>query len=244
MRNFRLLVEYDGTDFHGWQKQPQLRTVQGSLEEAVGDIFGKPVPVNGAGRTDAGVHATGQVANFVMDTHMTAEQVGRALSSKLPEDIQVYKVEDVDMNFHARFSATTRRYAYYLRTEPTAIWRRFAYVVTTPLDVDAMSDAANRIVGEHDFTSFTPSRSNDVPTLCNILKSEVAREDDFITFEGEADHFLQHMVRVLVGTLVEIGRGRLPAERIDEILVKRNRGAAGPTIPPNGLFLVRVSYDD
>ena len=244
MRNFRLLVEYDGTDFHGWQKQPELRTVQGSLEHAVKEIFGKSVPVNGAGRTDAGVHATGQVANFVVDTKMTPEQVGKALAQKLPEDIQVYKVDEADMNFHARFSAKGRRYAYYLRTEPTAIWRRFAYVVTSPLDLDAMRDALSRMIGERDFTSFTPTRSNDVPTQCNLLKAELAREDDFITIEVEADHFLHHMVRVLVGTLLEIGRGRMAPEQIDEILVKKDRGAAGPTIPPNGLFLVRVHYDD
>lgn len=244
MRNFRLLVEYDGSDFHGWAKQPDLRTVQGTIEKAVQEIFGKSVPLNGAGRTDAGVHATGQVANFVVDTKMTPEQIGKALAQKLAEDIQVYKVDEADMNFHARFSAKTRRYAYYLRTEPTAIWRRFALVVTTPLDMDAMNAALDRLIGEHDFTSFTPTRSNDVPTQCNVLKAELAREDDFITFEIEADHFLHHMVRVIMGTLLEVGRGRMQPEQMDEILVKRDRGAAGPTIAPNGLFLVRVRYDD
>ena len=243
MRNFKMLLEYDGTDFHGWQKQPGLRTVQGVMEDAVAAILDKTVQVNGAGRTDAGVHALGQASNFVAETEMTPEQMGKALASKLPEDIQVYAVEEVDLKFHARFSAVSRRYAYYLRTEPTAIWRRFAHVVPFALNLEPMKAAARYLVGEHDFASFTPSRSTSVPTYCKVLKANVRQDDEIISVTVEADHFLHHMVRVVVGTLIEVGRGKYPPEHVDQILCRKDRTAAGPTIPPNGLFLIHVRYD-
>jgi len=244
MRNFKLTLEYDGTDFHGWQRQLGMRTVQGVLEEAVAGILGKEVQVNGAGRTDAGVHALGQVANFVVDTRITSEQIGRAVGAKLPEDVQVYGVEEVNMDFHARFSARMRRYVYYLRTEPTAIWRRFAYVVTMPLDVETMKRAAGYLIGEKDFKSFTPSRTDGVPTRCNMVAIEVEQHDEIISIDIKADHFLHNMVRVVVGTLIEVGRGRFQPEHVEEILRKKDRAAAGPTIPPNGLFLMEVIYDE
>jgi len=242
MPNFKLKIEYDGTDFHGWQKQPGLRTVQGLIEDAVETIFRKRTPVNCAGRTDAGVHAIGQVCNFIVDTDYTAEQVGRALASYLPEDIQVRTAEEVDSGFHARFDAIGRRYVYYLRTEPTAIGRRFAHVVTYPLDVDAMRLAAGHLLGEKDFTSFTPTRSSDVPTTCHLKEVTIEKKEDVISAMFRADHFLHHMVRVIVGTLIEVGRGRIEPEHMVAILCKKDRAAAGPTIPPNGLFLVEVEY--
>ncbi|MFQ5510720.1 MAG: tRNA pseudouridine(38-40) synthase TruA [Candidatus Krumholzibacteriia bacterium] len=244
MRNFKMLVEYDGTDFHGWQRQPNLRTVQGTMEEALEAILGTAVQVNGAGRTDTGVHALGQTCSTVLDTALTPARLRGAIGSKLPEDIQVYRVSDVDMKFHARFSARSRRYSYYLRTEPTAIWRRFAYVVTTPLNVDDMQAAAAHLMGERDFTSFTPSRSTGVPAICDVRAAEVERHDEVISITLEADHFLHHMVRVIVGTLIEVGRGKYPPEHLEDILCRRDRTAAGPTIPPNGLFLTGVRYGD
>jgi tRNA pseudouridine38-40 synthase len=242
MRNFKLRIEYDGSDFHGWQKQPGLRTVQGLLEDAVATIFRKRVSVNGAGRTDAGVHAIGQVCNFVVDTDRTAEQVGRSMAGYLPEDIKVRQAEEVDIDFHARFNAISRRYVYYLRTEPTAIGRRFAYVVTYPLDIDAVRAAAAALIGEKDFASFTPTRSSDVPTVCDVREILIERKEEVISIMIYADHFLHHMVRVIVGTLIEVGRGRIAPEHMDRILCKKDRTAAGPTIPPNGLFLVEVEY--
>ena len=200
--------------------------------------------VNGAGRTDAGVHALGQVSNLVVDTTMSAEQIGKAIASKMPEDVQVYHVEEVDLKFHARFSARSRRYAYYLRTEPTAIWRRFAHVVSYSLDVPRMKRAAAYLLGEQDFASFTPTRSSGVPTHCNVYKADVRQDDEIISVTLEADHFLHNMVRVVVGTLIEVGRGRLAPEQMREILSKKDRAAAGPTIPPNGLFLIHVMYDE
>jgi tRNA pseudouridine38-40 synthase len=242
MKNFKLQVEYDGTDFHGWQKQPGLRTVQGVLEDAVERTVRERVVVNGAGRTDAGVHATGQVCNFVVETPRTPREIGGALASLLPEDIQIRRVDEADPGFHARFSATGRRYVYYLRTEPTAIWKRFAHVVTWTLDLDAMRDAAGRLAGEKDFASFTPIRSTDVPTVCDLREISIDQKDEVIAVTFRADHFLHHMVRVIVGTLLEIGRGRMAPERIEAILCKKDRTAAGPTVPPNGLFLTEVEY--
>jgi tRNA pseudouridine38-40 synthase len=242
MRNFKLLVEYDGTDFHGWQKQPGLRTVQGVIEDAVATIIREPAAVHGAGRTDAGVHATGQVCSFVAETPRAPREIGGALASLLPEDIRVHRVDEADLDFHARFSATGRRYVYYLRTEPTAIWRRFAHVVTVPVDIDAMRAAAAHLIGEKDFASFTPVQSTDVPTVCCLREIAIDRRDDVITVTCRADHFLHHMVRVIVGTLIEVGRGKLSAERVDAIVCKKDRTVAGPTVPPNGLFLAEVEY--
>jgi tRNA pseudouridine38-40 synthase len=242
MRNFKLTLEYDGTDFHGWQKQPGVRTVQGVLEAAVVATLRQRVAVNGAGRTDAGVHATGQVSNFIVDTTWTTRGVGGAVASILPEDIRIRRVDEVDLGFHARFSATGRLYVYYLRTEPTAVWRRYAHVVTYPLDMGAMRAAAGRLIGERDFAAFTPVRSTDVPTRCDLRELDIQEKDEVIAFALRADHFLHHMVRVIVGTLIEVGRGRLPPEHMETILCKKDRNEAGPTVPPNGLFLTDVEY--
>lgn len=244
MRNFKLTLEYDGTDFHGWQRQPGLRTVQGTIEGALEEIVGRNVPVDGAGRTDAGVHAFGQVASVKAETRLDAEEFHRALSASLPEDINVYDVEEADAKFHARFSAINRRYVYYLRTETTAIWRRFAHVVTHPLDIARMQAAAGLLVGQHDFTSFTPNRSVDTHPVCDVMEATVEDVDEVISVTLVADHFLHHMARVIVGTLIDVGRGKITVEQIKAILSKKDRTAAGPTTPPNGLFLMEVRYDD
>lgn len=242
MKNFKIHLEYDGTDFHGWQRQPGLRTIQGTVEDVLEQVLRERVAVNGAGRTDAGVHAIGQVCNFTADTPRIPREIGGALASLLPEDIQVHLVEEADPGFHARFSATGRRYVYYIRTEPSAIWRRYAHVVSFDLDLDAMRDAATRLAGERDFAAFTPIRSTDVPTVCDLREISIENKDEVIAVTLRADHFLHHMVRVVVGTLLEIGRGRMAPERIETILCKKDRTAAGPTVPPNGLFLVEVEY--
>lgn len=242
MRNFKLLLEYDGTDFHGWQRQPGLRTVQGALEEAAERVFREKLQVHGAGRTDAGVHALGQVCNLLVDTAWEPMEVGGALAALMPEDVRIRRVDEADRAFHARFSATARRYTYFLRTEPTAVWRRFAHVVTYPLDLDAMRSAAGGLIGERDFASFTPVRSDGVPTACDLKEIALEKKEDVISISLRADHFLHHMVRVVVGTLIEVGRGKIAPEHIETILGKKDRRAAGPTVPPNGLFLVAVEY--
>lgn len=241
MRNFKLVVEYDGTDFHGWQRQPGLRTVQGLMEDALESMFGERTVVQGAGRTDAGVHAVGQVCNFAAETPWTVREVGGALASRLPEDVRVRRADEAPADFHARFSATGRRYVYYLRTEPTAIWRRFAHVVPHALDIERMRAAAEPLLGEKDFASFTPARF-DAPTVCDLRELDIRQRDEVIAVTLRADHFLHHMVRVVVGTLVEVGRGRMGPEQMTAVLCKKDRMAAGPTLPPNGLFLMEVEY--
>jgi tRNA pseudouridine38-40 synthase len=240
----KLLLEYDGTDFFGWQRQPDLRTIQGTIEKALGEIFQQSLDIAGAGRTDAGVHAWGQVCSFKVETSLTADRIGRAVAAKMPEDIRIRAAEEVGEDFHARFSAQRRRYIYYVRTEPSAIWRRFFHVTPYALDVDRMKEAARGLLGEHDFASFTPAKSKDEPTSCLLSELNVRKDGPIIFFTLEADHFLHHMVRVVVGTLIEVGRGKIPPEHIEAVLVKKDRTAAGPTLPAKGLFLLEVEYPE
>ncbi len=244
VKNVKLLLEYDGTEFFGWQKQQELRTVQGVIEHALGGIFHSPLQVFGAGRTDAGVHAWGQVCNFKVDSPLAADRIGRAVGSKLPEDVRVRAAEEADENFHARFNALRRRYIYYVRTQPTAIWRRYFHVTSYSLDVGRMKEAARSLLGEHDFASFTPTKSKDDASHCLLSELNVQQDGPIISFTLEADHFLHHMVRVIVGTLIEVGRGKIPPEQIEEILGKKDRSAAGPTLPAKGLFLLEVEYPE
>ncbi len=242
MKNLKLVLEYDGTDFHGWQKQQDLRTVQGVVESAIEAFHGEAANVIGAGRTDAGVHAWGQVCNFELDTGLSADRIVKAVGAKLPPDVRIRSGDEVPPEFHARFSALSRRYGYYIRTSPTAIWRRFFHVVSFPVDIWAMKKAARLLLGERDFSSFAPARSKDGPTRCLLTELDIHQTGDVFSFTLEADHFLHHMVRVIVGTLLEVGRGRIPAEQIEDIACKRDRNAGGPTLPPNGLFFLEVKY--
>ncbi|NIM20336.1 MAG: tRNA pseudouridine(38-40) synthase TruA [Candidatus Latescibacteria bacterium] len=245
MKNLKCILEYDGTDFHGWQKQQGQRTVQGVMEEAIEKIHGEKVQVHGAGRTDAGVHAWGQVCSFTIDTRLSVKRIARAVSSKLPGDVRIRSAEEVPLDFHARFSALSRRYIYYLRTEPTAIWRRFFYVVRYSLDAAAMKKAARYLLGERDFASFTTAQaSKDGTTQCLLTELDVQQTGAVISFTAEADHFLHNMVRIIVGTLLEVGRGKILPEQLKEIACKKDRNAAGPTVPPNGLFLLEVEYPE
>jgi len=242
MRNFKLVVEYDGTDFFGWQKQKGKRTVQGELERAAAETLGVPVVVHGAGRTDAGVHAWGQVCHFQAQTRLDPTRLGKAISSRLPPDIRIRAAQEVPLDFHARFSATGRSYGYYVRTEPTALWRRYFHVVNFEPDLEAMRQAAGFLIGEKDFASFTPASSTTGTTLCKLRRLEIRRTGVVVAFFIEADHFLHRMVRIMVGTLLEVGRGRYGPERLEQILGKRDRSLAGPTLPPQGLFLIEVHY--
>jgi tRNA pseudouridine38-40 synthase len=244
VKNVKLVLEYDGTDFFGWQKQQDLRTVQGEIESALSEIFQHPVKIIGSGRTDAGVHAWGQVCNFKVDSNLEAVRIGRALASKLPADIRVRAAEYVHEDYHARYSALRRRYRYYVRTEPTAIWRRFFYVTSYPLDADRMKESARCLLGNNDFASFTPTKSKDVDSHCLLTELDVRQNGPIISFTLEANRFLHHMVRVIVGTLLEVGRGKIPPEQIEVIMGKKDRNEAGPTLPANGLFLLEVEYPE
>lgn len=261
-RVLKLTLAYDGADFAGWQRQDGLRTVQGELEQALAEIEGAAVDVAGAGRTDAGVHAAGQVASArVTGTH-DAETYRRALNAKLPEDVRVLRVEDAPPGFHARFSTSLKTYRYAIcnsRTPP-ALARRFTWHVPVPLDLDAMRRAASSVVGTHDFRAFR-GRGSHVRTSVRTITASTVTERvvapgwplvegpptdagvRLVIYEVSGRGFVRHMVRAVAGTLVEIGRGQQPPESMAALLAGASREAAGQTAPAAGLTLVEVRYD-
>lgn len=241
MRNILLSIEYDGTAFHGWQRQRGERTVQGTLEDAVHRVFGQPADVVGAGRTDSGVHAVDYPCNFHVETGLSTERIAAALDAHLPDDVVVKSARDVHDQFHARFDALSRRYAYRISTQPTALWRHIYHTPRFTLASAPMAAAARHLLGAHDFTSFTPA-ANEADASCHVLEAAIEDKPPLITFTIEADRFLHHMVRVIVGTLIDVGRGRIRPEQVADILCKKDRREAGPTAPPNGLALVGVRY--
>lgn len=243
VRNIRLLLEYDGTDFSGWQKQPDVRTVQGTLEAAVATVCRQLVGVRGCARTDAGVHALGYVANVHVETPHPVSRLVIALNACLPDDVAVVSAMDVADDFHARFSARSRRYVYRIATTPTAVWRRFSYHTHHYLDVERMRAAARHLEGRRDFTSFTPV-TNDKDPVCNLMELSVGEEGRHILITFESDRFLYNMARTLAGTLMDVGRGRIEPERMPDIVGKRDRRAAGPTAAACGLTLLCARYDE
>jgi tRNA pseudouridine38-40 synthase len=246
MPRFKVVLAYDGTDFVGWQRQPSGESIQGVLEEALHSFDDRDVTVIGAGRTDAGVHAIGQVAAFSLRNTIDAETLARALNAKLPEAIRVLSACEVAETFNPRYDARAKTYRY-------RIWngralspfeRRYAWQVPVALDAGAMDAAARRLEGRHDFAAFQAQGSDVVTTERTMTSSRVSLRDELLTYEVTGDGFLRHMVRAVVGTLVEIGRGRRPVEWIDEVIASRDRPTAGPTVPATGLFLVRVDYGE
>lgn len=240
---YRFILEYDGTDYHGWQIQPGARTVQATLERALAQLIGEPVRVAAAGRTDAGVHASGQVASFRTESQLPPETIARALNALTPDDLSIRDVLIVDDSFDVRRSARRRTYVYRIWTRRVAspFWRRYAWHLTRPLDVAAMSAAAAALLGEHDFTSFRAAGCDAAHPVRRVMRSEVTVAGDLISYTIEANAFLRHMVRNIVGTLVEVGSGRRDAD-IASLLLLRDRTAAGKTAPAQGLCLTRVDY--
>lgn len=248
MGHLRLLVQYDGTDFEGWQEQPgEHRTVQGCLRAALVTLARRPAKVAlvGAGRTDAGVHARGQVAHATLDTRLEPRELLRALNALLPTDLAVCGLAPAAPGFHARRDARSKHYRYRLWTGRirAPLCARFAHHVPARLDVTAMQRAARAFIGTHDFRSLCAAGSRPASTLRNL--SRVAVEGELggeLSIEVEGDGFLRHMVRNLVGTLLEVGRGHRGADSIPQLLAQLDRSAAGPTAPARGLQLVRVDY--
>ena len=241
---WRLLLEYDGTDFAGWQRQPgAARTVQGVLEEAAARVTGAPAAVLGAGRTDAGVHAAGQLASLHVATRLEPPALLRALNAVLPHDVAVRSLAPAPEGFHPRRAARSKLYAYRLWTSPvrSPLRERFALWKRPPLDLAAMGEAAGLVVGTHDFASFCAAGGAARTTLRTVSRAEWRGEVGAeLVFEVEGSGFLRHMVRNLVGTMLEIGRGRRGPAWIAELLAARDRTRAGPTAPAHGLTLVRV----
>jgi tRNA pseudouridine38-40 synthase len=245
LKNFKIIIEYDGTVYHGWQRQKQDCTIQREIETALSTMIGRPVVLQGSGRTDAGVHAYGQAANFCCETDLTPEIFKRGLSSLLPEDIVIRDCSRVAESFHARFDAKSKIYHYQIlnRTIPPAIGRQYIWFIRRKLDTAAMRSAVQHIIGRHDFKAFEGSGSPRSHTTRNVASAEVfEKPDGLLTFKIEADGFLRFMVRNIVGTLVEVGLGKISADEFKKILDSRDRSRAGATAPAHGLFLMEVKY--
>jgi tRNA pseudouridine38-40 synthase len=245
--NLRLTLEYVGTAYHGWQVQPGVPTIQGTLQEKLAVVLRRPVAARGAARTDAGVHAVGQVASVVVPEGTDPWRLHRSINALLPDDIAVRRVERVPDDFHARHSARGRVYRYRILqgTAVSPFDRGFAAHVRGDLDVAAMDAAARLLIGTHDFSSFRAAGDVSESPVKEMRAARVAREpgrDDLVAYTVEASSFLQHMVRTLAGTLIEVGRGRWTPEDVAAILDARDRRAAGPTAPARGLFLMKVLY--
>lgn len=247
MPRFKITVAYDGTDVVGWQRQASGVSIQGLLEGALGELDERAVTVLGAGRTDAGVHALGQVAAFSLTRTIAANGVVRALNARLPDTVRILTAEEVPAGFHPRFARSkTYRYRIWNADVGSPFERRYAWHVVGTLDVAAMDAAARLLEGRHDFVAFQATGSDVKTTVREIASSRVSQDAALsgcvVTYEIVGDGFLRHMVRVIVGSLVEIGRGRRPPEWMRAVLASRDRATAGPTAPPAGLFLVRVEY--
>lgn len=244
MPRFRLTVEYDGTDLAGFQYQLDQRSVQGELEDAVGRIGRLRSRVEGAGRTDAGVHATGQVVSFDMETSVPDDRLAVALNANLPEDVRITAADRTEDGFHARFSARSRRYVYLVlnRPRPAVLWRRYTWHHARELDAGRMQQAASLLLGEHDFAAWA-NDVREVRSTCRMMMvADVRRRGEMVVITVEANAFLKGMVRNIVGTLVQVGTAHREPDEIVDITRSGDRAMAGPCAPARGLCLVRVRY--
>lgn len=246
MRNFKMVLQYEGTRYQGWQKQETTKdTIQGKLETLLTKAAGVPVEVQGSGRTDAGVHAYGQVANFKMDTDRTPEELLTMINEYLPEDIAVISLTEVPLRFHSRLHATGKVYRYrVLNSKMRHIFdRRYVFVVPEPLDIAAMQTAAESLCGTHDFQSFTSARKGKKSTVRHLDEIQIEKKGEEIVFTFRGNGFLYHMVRILVGTLLLVGEKKLSPKAVVEILEAKDRQKAGPLVPAKGLALMEVFYE-
>jgi tRNA pseudouridine38-40 synthase len=245
MRTIKLVIAYDGTGFHGWQVQPGTRTVQGEIESVLSLMTTEQTRLHGAGRTDAGVHALGQVAHFRTKSAINPADFLRGLNGLLPDDISVLSVEEVPRGFDARRTAVSRVYRYFIYEGdvPLPFTRRYAWHVRSPLDLVGMRRAAAHLVGTHDFASFAAAGGDDDVTVRDMHELSVFRDPGgIVEIYVEANAFLRHMVRNIAGTLVEVGRGKRDPDGILDLILAKDRSAAGETAPACGLFLVEVKY--
>lgn len=253
MGNLKLTVAYDGTGFHGFQVQPNLRTVQGVLEEGIEDLTGAGPRVTSSGRTDAGVHAVGQVISFQTSVSIPVEKWPKALNTRLPQDVRVLDAQEVSPDFHARYSAKGKMYRYLLATGGGAnpVIAKYVWDVGKRLDIDAMEQGAWLLAGEHDFTSFQSAGSTAKTSVRRVTKSQITVDagsslfpgiDGLVAYDIAADGFLYNMVRNIMGVLVRVGLGKIGPDEVQEILAGKDRSLAGELAPPQGLWLMRVWY--
>jgi tRNA pseudouridine38-40 synthase len=242
-----LVVAYEGTNYCGWQIQPNGITIQEVLSRTVSELFGQPIQVMGASRTDAGVHALGNVAAFRVETRMPADKIAYALNQRLPEDIRVQSSREVPEDFHPRFSKSSKTYEYKIQNRRilNPLLRRDSYFYHHPLDEKKMQEAAEALVGEHDFTSFASIHAQTKTYVRKIYECRIWRDpEDLIHMRIRGNGFLYNMVRIIAGTLIQVGAGMLAPEEIRRILNGCDRNLAGPTAPPEGLTLIEIAYED
>ena len=244
-KNIKLILEYDGTLYHGWQRQTSLPTLQELVEEKIETMTGEAVNLIASGRTDTGVHALYQVANFKTHTHLDPSIVRKGLNALLPADIFIKHAENVPLDFNSRYSAKRKTYEYRIlnREEPDIFLRTYAWHIAADLNLEKMSTCLSMLIGRHDFSSFKSSGSGNKDPVREMLRAEIhGPKDDLITFFLEANGFLRHMVRNILGTVVEVGRGKLEINDFKEIFQSKDRKKAGIKAPPQGLFLMMVKY--
>lgn len=245
MRNIKLTIEYDGKNFAGWQKQPGLESIQAEIENAIQKVTGETVEIYGSGRTDAGVHAWGQVANFHTDSNIDIAKIPYAINSKLKRSVVIKKAEEVDERFHARFNAKGKTYVYLINNDefPSALDRFREFHMPVKMDVNKMKEAIKYFEGSHDFKGFMSSGGNKKKTTVRTLtKCELIVDENRIKIELSGDGFLYNMVRIICGTLVDVGLGKIAVEDIPDIINSGDRTRAGKTLPPHGLYLKEVRY--
>ena len=245
MRYIKLTIEYDGKEYHGWQKQPNRPNIQGEIEKAIETITGEKVELIGSGRTDAGVHAFAQVANFKIENNFPIEKMAIAINSQLKKSIRIQKAEEVSEEFHSRYHCHRKTYAYIIDNseQGSAIYRNLTYHVPQTLDIEAMQKGVQLLVGEHDFSSFKSSGTSSKSSIRTIYEAKILKEQERVVIQLTGNGFLYNMVRIISGTLLEIGLGEKRPEEMKEILEAKDRQKAGKTLPAHGLFLMNVEYE-
>jgi len=245
MRNIKLKIEYDGKDFNGWQKQPNKLNIQGEIERAISEITGEETELIASGRTDAGVHSLGQIANFKTNSNISIEKIPIALNTKLKKSIRILEAEEVDERFHSRYSCKKKTYRYIINNSKngTAIYRNLEYNFSGKLDAEKMNRAIQKFIGEHDFKGFKASGTSSKNSIRTIYEASVIRKDDRVIIELTGNGFLYNMVRIIAGTLIDVGTDKIKMEEIENIINSGDRARAGKTLPPNGLYLVKVEYE-
>ncbi|HEY3155584.1 MAG TPA: tRNA pseudouridine(38-40) synthase TruA [Candidatus Eisenbacteria bacterium] len=238
----RLGIEFDGTEFHGWQVQPRDRTVQGEIEEAIWRVTGARVRIAGAGRTDSGCHAAGQVASATLSTRLTPDRLRAALNAHLPPDVRIIEAAEAEPRFHARFGAMRRAYRYLVAPQPSALKRRYAWIRPIRADLEALQRTSKSLLGTHDFVSFSKQGGDEKETVCAVVHAGWSRRGRVTRFDIVADRFLYTMVRRIVSTTIRAAEGAGGAKHIREVLEARDRRAAAPPAPAHGLYLMRVRY--
>ncbi|MCX7694327.1 MAG: tRNA pseudouridine(38-40) synthase TruA [Caloramator sp.] len=244
MKNIKIIIEYDGTNYVGWQKQKNGLSISEVIEGAIYKVTKQNVELIGSGRTDAGVHARGQVANFLIDTKIQPERLKDAINSKLPSDITIIQSAEVDREFHSRYNSKGKWYSYTIfnRLEPSPFYNKYAAHIRYSLDLEKMKSAAKYLIGTHDFAAFKSEGSSVKTTVRTIYSIDIIKDGDIIRLDFKGDGFLYNMVRIITGTLIDVGRGRISTNDIPKILEAKNRSLAGFTAPACGLCLEKVYY--